>query len=384
MQRPLEGLRVADLSGGIAGQYCGKLFASFGAGVTLVEPPSGSPTRWLPPFKDGGPALERSFFFQHLNQGKQSVVIDLKTPTGRALLRKVSVDADVVIHDESNDPLDDLDERVITCGFREFPREGPYADWSGSEMIHHALGGNMFQTGRLEDPPLYGVGQRAYYAAGTTGYVAAMAAVLERESSGLGQDVGTTVFESTAAMANNLVTHYNYNGSFLTRGRYPGSVAVLECADGWAVIFALRNWRELCAAAGLPELAEDARFEGSAERLRNWEVAAALLQAGTITKSKHDFVAECQAGRVSAAVVVSLDELVGSAQWEARGMLRTVESADGERRERALGPVFRLSDAQTTSDGTSPTLGEQDGRVLRPAAGGRQGEEAIRGMKERR
>ncbi|GAB3451395.1 CaiB/BaiF CoA-transferase family protein [Actinophytocola sediminis] len=305
---PLSGVLVADLSSTVAGQYAGRLFALHGAQVVLVEPPGGSPTRSLPPRSpDGG-----SFLFRHLNQGK-----DFTERTSSAVCELLAT-ADVVLRDQGEPPA--LADRVVDCEIGDFP-PGPYAHWRGTEMVHQALAGVMNATGTATRPPIYGLGQRAAYATGTTAYISALAALHERGRSGRGQRVRATVFESTLGMAQNLVSQYSYNGTQETRARYPGFLAVLRCADAWVVLFAIRNWPSLCRVFGVPELLDDPRFATAGDRLTHWPQVVDLLQGKATTMLADDVVTACQAGRVSAEKVTTLGELVTSEHWRARTML---------------------------------------------------------------
>jgi crotonobetainyl-CoA:carnitine CoA-transferase CaiB-like acyl-CoA transferase len=303
---------VADLSSTVAGQYAGRMLAMYGARVVLVEPAEGTPTRLLPPLSPSGD----SFLFRHLNQGKQSVVADPSVVDD--LLARV----DIVLRDQGSPPS--LADTVIDCEIGDFP-PGPYARWTGTEMIHQALAGVMNATGSVGRPPIYGLGHRSAYATGTTAYISVLAALHERRKSGLGQRVRATVFESAGAMAQNLVSQYSYNGTQETRARYPGFLAILRCADAWVVLFAIRNWPSLCRVFSLESLVDDPRFRTSGDRLAHWPEVVDLLRERASAMRADDVVAALQAGRVSAEKVCSLGELVASAHWQARGMLRSVD-----------------------------------------------------------
>jgi crotonobetainyl-CoA:carnitine CoA-transferase CaiB-like acyl-CoA transferase len=339
----LAGLRVVDLSDGVAGQYCAKLLSSYGAETLLVEKEGGTATRRLPPLLNG-----ESVLFRHLNQGKTATTVDAAELV--ALLEA----ADVVIHDQNfPEPLA-LDPTVVECVIGEFPRGSAYADWQGSEMIHQALSGTMFATGRPDREPLYGLGYRAYYACGTTACASVLAALYERANSGLGQMVEATVFESLAAIAQNLISQYSYTGTFETRHRYPGYLAVLRCRDSWIVLFAVRSWQALIDVFDLPDLLEDPRLANPQTRLDHWDLVTERLQERATHMEGLATVEALQRNRVSAELVRTVEELISSPQWVARRMLRTVESKPGIS-EPALGPPFRIGSSAYV--GLSPSPG---------------------------
>jgi crotonobetainyl-CoA:carnitine CoA-transferase CaiB-like acyl-CoA transferase len=330
---PLEGVVAVDLTQSVAGQYTGRLLAMHGATVVLVEPPAGTATRRMPPRTPDG---ADSYLFRHLNQGKASIVIDDSHGADRDLRRDLLGQADVVVRDQGPFDSDLLGDFAVDCEIGDFPSGSPYSDWGGGEMLQQALAGVMFATGSPDRPPLYGTGQRAAYATGTTAYISVVCALHERRRSGGGQRVRATAFESLAAMGQNLVSQYSYNGSVETRAGYPGFLAVLGCRDAWVVLFAIRNWPSLCRVFGRHELIDDPRFRTAADRLARWSTVVDLLGERAGSMLADDVVARCQAGRVSAEKVGALSDLVASDHWRARSLLRPVGSAGENREEMAL------------------------------------------------
>jgi len=351
----LDGLRVLDLSGGVAGQYCAKLLASFGASTVLIEPPEGAFTRTMGPTLSSGELSTRSTMFRHLNQGKTSVVADMSTREGKERVSFFAKRADVVIRDDTTILDFDLDPSTIECVIGEFPNVGPYGSWRGSEMIHQAMSGTMFMTGHSGRKPLYGLGRRAYFACGTTACASVLAALHERDASRLGQVVRATVFESAAAIGQNLVSQYSYSKTYETRQRYPGFLALLKCRDQWMVLFAIRHWEELCQVFGLEHLLGDERFATQAGRLEHWPEVTDLLQERAGSRSAAELVDALQRARISAEVVALLADLVKSAQWEARRILRATGDR-GDRVETALGPPFTVGSTEYVGARTSPRL----------------------------
>jgi crotonobetainyl-CoA:carnitine CoA-transferase CaiB-like acyl-CoA transferase len=358
MGSPLDGLLVVDVTSGVAGQFAGKVLARCGAEVILVEPPGGTPTRRRPPLEDPSPpgAAPLSFLFWNLNEGKQSAVADLAVPAERAGFDDLCRRADVILHDRGVALRPDLPPSVITCEVSDFPADGPYADWQGTELLHQALAGVMFITGSPDREPLYGVGHRAYYATGVTACVTVLAALVERQRSGRGQRTGATVLESAAAMAQNQVTQYSYNGTYQSRLAQPTFLGLLRCADRWVVLFALRNWAPVCQVFGVPELAADPRFATQADRRAHWGEALDALQAAATGLRAADVVEQGQRLKVNIEEVSALDGLAASGQWQARHMTVPATAPDGQP-ARALGPVFRIAGTEYTEGAPAPALG---------------------------
>jgi crotonobetainyl-CoA:carnitine CoA-transferase CaiB-like acyl-CoA transferase len=371
MRSPLDGLLVVDATSGVAGQFAGKVLARCGAEVILVEPPGGTPTRRLPPLAgtpagdaadadapgDGGPGGgPLSFLFWNLNEGKQSAVADLARPGDRDSFDDLCRRADVILHDRPVPLSRDLPPSVITCEVADFPADGPYGAWQGTEMIHQALAGVMHITGSPDREPLYGVGHRAYYATGATACVTVLAALIDRQRSGQGQRTRATVLESAAAMAQNQVTQYSYNGTYQSRIAQPVFLGLLRCADSWVVLFALRNWAAVCQVFRVPELTADPRFATQADRRAHWGAALDALQAGAAGLRAADVVEQGQRLKVNIEEVSSLDGLARSGQWQARTMTVPALAPDGSP-ARALGPVFRIAGSEYEQGARAPALG---------------------------
>src|SRR5438046_2981646 len=137
---PLADVRILELGGSIAGAFCGKLLAGFGAEVVKIEPPAGDPCRRLGPFAHGRVDSESSLPFLYLNTGKQSITLDVRSPTGQDLLRQLASEADVLLVSDDAAAADapDLDlsaglPSLIVTSIQAFG-EGPYRDYLGGEL----------------------------------------------------------------------------------------------------------------------------------------------------------------------------------------------------------------------------------------------------------
>ena len=338
MTGPLAHLTVLDLTASIAGNYCSGLLHRHGAHVTLVERPGGSPLRRRGP--SGRPDADTSPLYRHLNAGKTVVEADLESDSDFAEVAERAASCDIVV--APRQVADRLDARglpatVVLAVVEDFPGQSRRAEWLGGELVFQALSGAMYVTGSPTKKPLYGMGNRASYVAGTTAYASILAAVLERTSSGLGQRVSTSVLESVAATAQNAVTLVAYNGTYQTRREYPGMLALLECANGWAVMFALRYWPGLCETFGVPELVDDPRFATPIDRAKNWKEANAIFAEIARGMDVDWLVERGQERKVSIEKVHTMPDLLTSEHLALRGFF---EAVDGGIR---LGPLYRSS-----------------------------------------
>ena len=330
-QPALAGIKVVDATSTAAGQFCGRLFADYGAEVILVEPPGGTATRAESPFDDQG-----SLLFRHLNQGKAGFTWDRGDAAGDLELDHLVGEADVVLADVG-DPIAARAEGSIVCRVSDFGEHGPYRRWRGAEIVHQALSGVMFTTGDQSREPLYGVGRRTAYACGATAYISCLAALIWRDRTGERQAVEAITAEATAAMAQNLVTQYAYSRTYASRRQYPGMLAQLPCRDGWLVLFALRGWPAICRIFGVPQVAEDPRFANIAALRRNWADAVAILREQAAGRGVDELIEQLQRAKVSSSRIPTLPELLETPQYVGRGMFRK----DPDGRLDSLGPVFR-------------------------------------------
>lgn len=364
MPQALQGLRVLDLSETIAGQFCTRMLADYGADVVLIEPPSGSGIRSQGPFdprQDPAPSL----LFFHCNHGKRSVTLDHAGPPGHKLLLELSRAADVIVVGAGidRDALQAASPNAVIALVSSFGDDGVYRDWRGTEMVHVALSGMMNHNGLGEREPLYGCGNRSSYAAGVCAYISVLAGVFARKKIGRGQKVQVDVVETASSMGYPYATQHVYNGWLEPRGERGQPFAVLKCADGWVAVWIREeHWIGACDAFGLPELTSDPRFTGTATRQSNWDTLVAIVQAQVKTLPADELVARLQARKVIAAKAWQPTDLYGACpHLTGRGYWESVETADGPRP--VLGPQFRMSATPRQLRAGPPEVGESNAAI---------------------
>lgn len=332
---PFAGLRVVEHSRHLAGAVAGRMFAALGAEVISV-----------------GPGAADDAVSWHLSAGKQLAEADEPTPAGQALL------ADLLDSGPDVWICDTLDEAgrvanraggTIAAAVSDFGESGPRRDWRGSEMIHQALSGVMGQTGEAGREPLFGLASRAYSAAGVALFGSVVARLVARERHRRGPAGGpageppleVTVTETAASMGQNEVTTYWYSGTWPRRGRYPGLVGKVPCADGWVVVFGLGRWDVICRAFRCPELASDERFALVPDRIAHWQEALALLAEAARGLTRDEVVTAAQGEHATVEHINTLADLRRSEHLAERGFWREAEPGAGGPGV-ALGPVFRV------------------------------------------
>jgi crotonobetainyl-CoA:carnitine CoA-transferase CaiB-like acyl-CoA transferase len=207
----LAELRVLDLSDGVAGGYCGKLFADYGADVLKVETPSGDPTRRHGPFPaSGGPHREVGALWLYLGTNKRSVTLDISQPTGQRLLRRLVEDVHVIV--ESFPPghlqslglgfeaLRSIKRRIVLVSITPYGQSGPKAGWRATNLTSFASGGQMSLTGEPDREPLVNAGYQAEYQAGLQAFAAAAVAAHQADVSEVPQHVDISAQECMASV----------------------------------------------------------------------------------------------------------------------------------------------------------------------------------------
>jgi crotonobetainyl-CoA:carnitine CoA-transferase CaiB-like acyl-CoA transferase len=361
MAGALVGLRVFDASDSIAGQFCGRMLADYGAAVRLLEPPAGSAVRRKAPFHPDGSSLR----FLHLNTGKCSVTLNHSCPSGRLLLTELTREADVVIAGRGLDrtALRAANPRLVSALVSDFGEDGPLCDWRGTELVYQALAGAAHRNGSHGQPPLYGTADRAAHGAGVGAYIAILAALYAREGSHQGQDVAVDVAQTTSSMTNPFMTQYVYSGLVEPRGERRLPLIRVLCRDGWVGVWVhLHRWRSTCTAFGLPQLADDPRFSDPKTRLDNWPALNAIFQEIAVHESADDLLHRLLEAHAVAARAYRLSELWNDCTHLAeRGYWEQVSTAQGSRP--ILGPQFRMSATPRQTPSGPPTLGEDNDQV---------------------
>lgn len=373
---PLSGLRVVELSHVMAGPACGLMLADMGAEVVKVEKvPGGDDSRRMIPPLQGGEAAA----FMMMNRNKRGLALDLKHPEGKAVLHRLLDTADVLIENYRLGTLarlgfdyDSVAARnpgIVWCELSGFGRSGPYAERGGFDLIAQGMSGLMSITGEGAGRPPVKVG--APVTDIVAGYLAAMgilAALHERERSGRGQRVDTSLFEAGIALT------YWQSAIALATGEAPGPLGsahplsapyqAFETADGWITVGGANqnNWLRLLEVIGAKELAEDPRFATPGERLVNREPLAELLNQRFRMRSSAEWLEKLEAVGCPAGPVLDVVQMQADPQTLAREMVVELEHPTvGPMR--TLGLPIKLSRTPGAVVSPAPRLGEH-GRSL--------------------
>ncbi|MDD8023438.1 MAG: CaiB/BaiF CoA-transferase family protein [Paracoccaceae bacterium] len=370
---PLAGLKVVELARILAGPWAGQILADLGAEVIKVEAPEGDDTRrWGPPFltREGETTAA---YFHAANRGKRSVICDFRTPEGQEFVRELVAEADILIENFKvgglakygldYDSLAAVNPRLIYCSVTGFGQDGPYAHRAGYDYIVQGMSGLMSVTGPADgEPQKVGVAVTDVF----TGIYAAtgiLAAVHQRNTTGLGQRVDLALFDVAAAVMANQAMNYLATGISPKRmgNAHPNLVpyAVFPCSDGFAILATGNDsqYQKLCKILEIQELATDPRFLTNADRIAHREEITGLISEQTRGWTRNDLLAACEAAGVPAGPINEMADVFADPQIIARGMQIAPGGVPGVR----LPIVF--SGAELALDRPSPKLGEHDAEV---------------------
>ncbi len=336
---PMAGLRVLDLSQGIAGPYCTKLLADYGADVIKIERPgSGDVSRSTPPFFHDLPDREGSLHFLYLNTNKRGVALDLKAAAGRRLALELARRADVVVESFRPGVIDRLglgydilsaaNPRLILTSVSNFGQTGPYRDLPASELVEYAMSGMMYISGSQDREPLkHGLSQ-GQYAAGVNAAYITSALTFTQALGAPGQWIDVSILECLASELVMNEPYYAWMGSI--QGRRPpsgdGLNNIMPCRDGHVVLQmgGSQPWSAIVEFLDAPELgAPD--FATPDARARNAGELDRLLGARLLERDKHEMLLDAGRRRLLFGISQDPADLLNCTQLRARGFFTTVD-----------------------------------------------------------
>ncbi len=381
---PLKGVKVLDLSRVLAGPWAGQLLADYGADVIKVERPGeGDDTRaWGPPWF-GNTAERMSAYFLCANRGKRSVAIDIASTDGRALVRQLAAEADVLIenykvghlakYDLDAASLRALNPGLIYCSITGYGQTGPDAQRAGYDFAIQASGGLMSITGEREgtpgsEPQKVGVAV-VDVMTGVYATTAILAALHERARTGHGTHIDMALLDVQVAMLANQASNHLVGGVTPRRmgNAHPNIVPyqVFATADGH-VVLAVGNdtqFAKFCAACGHAEVAADPRFAGNAQRVANRAALVPLLARWMLERTTAAWVALLDAHGVPCSPILDIPQVLASPQVQARGMHVPLQTSGGQRMPMVAAPVL-FDGRRAIAQAAPPTL-DQHGDMLR-------------------
>jgi crotonobetainyl-CoA:carnitine CoA-transferase CaiB-like acyl-CoA transferase len=293
-------LRVLDMSRVFAGPWAGQLLADFGADVIKIEhPETGDDARYLGVHRvdENGDDTGETSSFLAMNRGKRSVAVDLKTPEGQEIIRKLAAKSDVLIENFKTGTLDryqlgyeDLravNPKLVYCSITGFGQTGPYSDQPGYDPLFQAMSGLMSITGVPDGEPGAGPNLVGFSVsdiiAGLYATIAILGAVNHRDRSGEGQHIDLALLDSQIAALSHIGMNYLVSGKMPARSGAASQITcpwqAFPCSDMDLMIAVGndRQFKRLCKVLELENLADDPRFQTNRERMRNKSALLPLL-----------------------------------------------------------------------------------------------------------
>ena len=372
-------LRVLEV-GEDVGELCGKMLADMGASVTRVEPPGGATTRRIGPFLEEKPHPERSLHFWSYNTNKRSITLELDSPDGQSLFRRLAGQADILVEsmspgymedrELSHDDLRVVNPRLVYVSISAFGRGGPRGGMAGGDLIGWALSGYMYTTGWTWQKPTRPWARQAAHTGCLYAVSGAMAALQSRWRSGRGQHVDVSLQEAVASTVEGDLPFYV--GDDIVSGRRNndhvnnfGGSKVLPCKDGW-VNFDI-GWRqgrnrivEWMAEDDAAEDLTDDKWLDDKYRRANIDHVVDVVSAWTRTKNKAEFFHEGHSRGIECAPVNTIAEVVEDPQLEHRGYWVQVEHPELGRRFAYSGAPYLFTETPWSMHRRAPLVGEDN------------------------
>ncbi len=375
--KALEGIRVLDLTQYEAGPSSTQMLAWLGAEVIKIEPPAGEPGRTALSDKRG----EDAWFFLLLNSCKKGVTLNLKSPRGRGMFEEMVKTADVVVENMGPgamerlglgyEALRRLNPRIIAASVKGFGSGGPYSDYKSFEWIAQAMAGAMSMTGWPDGPPTRAIGGLADTGAGLHTAIGILAAIIQRQATGVGQQIevaqqdsvvnllrihlrDTYVNGQPAPRRGNLSPAASPSNIYRCRPFGPNDYVFIHCAT-------VEMWKTLTTIVGRPELGDDPRYADRRDRVQFVDEIDAMIEAWTEKRTKHEVMEILAGAGIPCGAVLDSSEVLADKHLRQRGFIVDLEHPRRGPYPMPGNPV-RLSDSPTDVV-RAPLLGEHNAEV---------------------
>jgi crotonobetainyl-CoA:carnitine CoA-transferase CaiB-like acyl-CoA transferase len=382
MPRPLEGIRVIDLSRIVAGPLATQIFGDYGAEVIKIEQPGvGDDSRaWAPPKAPDGSAA----YFLSINRNKKSVTINFKHPRGKDLVKRLVALGDVVIENFKPGTMEDLglgyetlrriNPRLVYCQISGFGNSGPDRERAGYDSILQGVTGLMSITGERDGPPVKAGVALIDEITALHAHGAILAALLHRERTGEGQKVECSLLESGVAAMMNAATAYLVAG--VVQGRWGSAHESLvpyqafKARDGYLIIGAGndRLWKAFCEVLGAPEWADHPSFDTNLKRVERRQELVALIEERLQSRSRDEWIAAFAAAGLPTGPINTVDQVFENPQVLHRGMVQEVEHPTAGK-VKLVGIPVKFTATPGEIRLPPPLLGQHTEEVLRDLLG---------------
>jgi CoA:oxalate CoA-transferase len=376
-RKPLEGIKVLDLTRVLAGPFTTMLLSDLGAEVLKVEMPGvGDDSRHFGPFKN-----ERSLYFISINRGKRSMTLNLKTEEGKQVLRKLVAEHDILVENFrpgvmeklglGYEELKKLNPRLIYAVSSGYGHSGPDSTKPAYDILAQAAGGLMSVTGWPGQPPTRVGCSIGDIGAALFNTIGILAALNHRHITGEGQKVDVAMLDAQVAILENALARYQVDGHSPEPlgNRHPtiSPFQAYKAADDWIVV-AIGNdalWQKFCTAINRNDLASDERFSTNPKRTHHLEELNAVLEPLFLKRSVGDWSSLFSENGIPHSRINKIEQVLQNRQVRARNMIVTVEDRLAGTVSVAGNPIKMSSLEDSPTRPPIPELGEHTSDVLR-------------------
>ena len=381
-EQALSDVKVLDLTWYIAGPYCTKLLADYGADVIKVERPgTGDPARSMGPFLGDEPHPERSGLFTHLNTNKRSITLNLKNAAGKKLFKQLLKDVDILV--ESFRPhvmpglglgyevLKELNPRLVMASLSSFGQTGPYQEFKASDIVEYAMGGPMYCTGLLEREPVKMGGTVTTTIGGNVAAPFILGALWAARVHGIAQHVDISLFQVQLGQVERrpyYFMNYAYTGTITGRGEAGGvfgvPFAIYPCKDGYVQIITAQHWwPRVARMLNRPEILTDPRFAEYSDRLQHREeFENEFLLPWLLSRSKWEVTQAAQREKEPVLPVCTAEDMVMDPHFKQRGFFVDIEHPVLGKLKYPGAPV-KLGEGSWVVRWPAPLLGQHNAEV---------------------
>ena len=381
--KPLNGIRVIDLTRIYAGPYCSMLFADMGAEVIKIEPPEGELIRDNPPMVEegkGGPNdRSRSGYFLGLNRNKYGITLNLKHPRALGIFKDLVKIGDVVLENYAPGVMKRLgidypvlravNPRIIMCSISGFGQTGPYSERMAFDVISQAMGGLMSMTGHPGNPPTRVGTSLGDVNAAVHAAFAIMTALWHREKTGVGQYVDVSMLETMVAILEGAIVRWTIGKELLTpigsMNPHEAPMAAFRCKDGYIIIATVgdEHWQRFCRAVNRPDWAADPGYRTKAQRWEKKYVLQEEIEKITAAHTVKEIGEMMDRERVANSPIFDIRQVVENPHLDERGYFVEVEHPVIGR-AKIPGIPFKMSETPGAVERPSPLVGEHNELIL--------------------
>ena len=381
MTKPFEGIKVLDLTRVLAGPFCTMVLSDLGAEVIKIEiPKTGDDSRYFGPFKN-----EQSLYFLSLNRAKKSITLNLKTAEGKAILKDLIKDFDVLVENYrpgtmeklnlGYDVLKEINPKLIYAAASGFGHTGPDSHKPAYDLLAQARGGIMSITGWPDTPPTRVGMSTGDITASLFTAIGISSALYHREKTSEGQKIDVSMLDSQVAILENAMARYQVDGVSPTPlgNRHPtvSPFQAFMAKDDYLVLPIGNDslWKKFCIAVSKEEWITDIRFVTNADRNENLETLIPLLEELFLTKNASQWIELIERYGVPCGPINNIEKVMNDEQIHARNMIVEVDDDKAGTIKIAGNPIKMTSISEEKKRDPVPKLGEHTNMILKKYLG---------------